>query len=150
MRIFNEAKTQELLEYDLEKGYLKQDVLITHINEQREVKEKSHYEVIREYPNGGKDVKKVIDVEYKPYIAEHDETEDILIYILHTQEELNTIELNKLRQQREVECFPIINRGQLWYDTLTSEQRTELQEWYHAWLDVTETKVIPTKPSWLK
>lgn len=60
------------------------------------------------------------------------------------------LELDKLRQQREVECFPIINRGQLWYDILTSEQRTELQEWYHAWLDVTETKVIPTKPSWIK
>lgn len=59
-------------------------------------------------------------------------------------------ELDKLRQQREVECFPIINRGQLWYDTLTSEQRTDLQSFYRAWLDVTETKVVPTKPSWLK
>ena len=60
------------------------------------------------------------------------------------------LELNKLRQQREAECFPIINRGELWYDTLTSEQRTELQSFYRAWLDVTETKVVPTKPSWIK
>lgn len=58
--------------------------------------------------------------------------------------------LDKLRNQRELECFPIVNRGQLWYDTLTAEQRTELQSFYRAWLDVTETKVIPTKPSWLK
>lgn len=57
--------------------------------------------------------------------------------------------LMNLRNQREVECFPIINRGKLWYDTLTTEQVTELNEWYNAWLDVTETKVIPTKPSWL-
>lgn len=60
------------------------------------------------------------------------------------------LELDSLRKQREAECFPIINRGQLWYDTLTTEQRTELQLFYRAWLDVTETKIIPTKPSWLK
>lgn len=57
--------------------------------------------------------------------------------------------LMNLRNQREVECFHIINRGKLWYDTLTTEQVTELDEWYKAWLDVTETRVIPTKPSWL-
>lgn len=57
--------------------------------------------------------------------------------------------LNNLRNQREVECFPIINRGKLWYDTLTTEQVTELNEWYMAWLDITETKIIPTRPSWL-
>ena len=26
------------------------------------------------------------------------------------------------RKRREVECFPIINRGQLWYDTLSAAQ----------------------------
>ena len=25
------------------------------------------------------------------------------------------------RKRREVECFPVINRGQLWYDTLSEE-----------------------------
>lgn len=58
-------------------------------------------------------------------------------------------ELNLLRLQREEECFPYINRGELWYDNLTQEQRIELSVWYQAWLDVTETKIIPTKPSWL-
>lgn len=57
--------------------------------------------------------------------------------------------LMNLRSQREVECFPIINRGKLWYDNLTESQLIELKEWYNAWLDVTETKVIPTRPSWL-
>ena len=57
--------------------------------------------------------------------------------------------LMNLRNQREVECFPIINRGKLWYDNLTPEQIAELDEWYNAWLDVTETKVIPNKPNWL-
>ena len=57
--------------------------------------------------------------------------------------------LDVLRKQREIECFDIVNRGIVWYDTLTAEQKQELAEWYRAWLDVTETRVIPTKPSWL-
>lgn len=58
--------------------------------------------------------------------------------------------LNELREQRQIECFPIINRGELWYNSLTSAQITELSEWYNAWLNVTETKVIPTKLMWIK
>ena len=53
------------------------------------------------------------------------------------------------REQRKNECFPIINRGKLWYDCLTSEQLAELKKWYHDWLNVTETLIIPIKPEWL-
>lgn len=63
--------------------------------------------------------------------------------------DLKELEKSKLRQLRETECFPIINRGQLWYDTLTDEQKTELNEWYTAWLNAPQTKQIPNKPSWL-
>lgn len=59
-------------------------------------------------------------------------------------------ELDKLRYVREKECFSIINRGQPWYSKLTTEQKSELDAWYDKWLNVTETKVIPQKPSWLK
>lgn len=58
--------------------------------------------------------------------------------------------LYELRSRRESECFPIINRGQLWYDTLNEEQQLDLKKWYQLWLDVTQTKQIPEKPSWLK
>lgn len=57
--------------------------------------------------------------------------------------------VNDLRMLREEKCFAIINRGFLWYETLTEEQVTELREWYTAWLDVTETFKIPVKPKWL-
>ena len=57
--------------------------------------------------------------------------------------------LYDLRRRRETECFPIVNRGQLWYDTLTEEQKAELKEWYIAWLDVTDTLVVPNKPNWI-
>ena len=54
------------------------------------------------------------------------------------------------RSLRERDCFPIINRGQLWYQTLTEDQLIELNKWYKDWLDVTKTLVVPTKPSWLE
>ena len=58
-------------------------------------------------------------------------------------------EKNNLRQQREIECFPIINRGKLWYDNLSLSQLNELQTWYQAWLDVTETLIMPEAPTWI-
>lgn len=61
----------------------------------------------------------------------------------------NERELVSLRFQREKVCFPYINRGYLWYGKLTDEQREELDVWYQAWLDVTETKVAPEAPEWL-
>lgn len=54
------------------------------------------------------------------------------------------------RMRRAVECFPIINRGGLWYDTLTQEQQNELRQWYRAWLDGTDTLTVPERPTWLK
>lgn len=61
----------------------------------------------------------------------------------------NEAYLNELRVQREEECFAVINRGQLWYDSLTRQQYEELNDWYQAWLIVTDTLVIPQKPEWL-
>ena len=61
----------------------------------------------------------------------------------------NERELIVLRSQREKACFTYINRGDFWYSRLTYEQKEELDAWYQAWLDVTETKVVPKKPDWL-
>ena len=57
--------------------------------------------------------------------------------------------LDVLRKKREEICFPIINRGKLWYDSLSSEQYQELKDWYKKWLDVTETNIVPETPEWL-
>lgn len=64
--------------------------------------------------------------------------------------ELITHSPERLRAKRELECFPIINRGKLWYDSLNPEQLAELNNWYNQWLEVTTTKVIPTTPQWIK
>ena len=59
-------------------------------------------------------------------------------------------EKKQLRRLRENECFKIVNRGILWYNTLTEEQKQELDAWYHQWLDVTETLVIPENLEWVE
>ena len=112
MRIFNEDKTVQMylnedrvedgdfinipdnLICDLSKGKLVSDTLIEHIPEQQEIQEQWHYETVKEYPNGGKDVEKVIDVVGQPYIAEHDEVEDILVYKPYSEQEIKTIKNN--------------------------------------------------------
>ena len=83
-------------------------------------------------------VKYCFDVENN-CVIEYDNTEDLRI-----------AKLEELRQRREQECFTIINRGKLWYDTLTEEQIQELNEWYIKLLDSTITLEEPQKPEWLK
>ena len=107
MRVFNEDKTQELKEYDLNKGHLKLDKLfIRHHEAVEEIKEQWHYETIAEYPNGGKDVSKVIDVPYQAPQETFDEYEDIYVYIPYTYEELEELnkpsELEILKREQEV------------------------------------------------
>ena len=150
MKVYNQDKTQILEEYNLEKGYLKEDTITHHYDEVQAVEEQFHYETIAEYPNGGKEVEKVIDVEGVEYKPARDEVENILVYILYTEEELLENKKNSLRLRREEECFSIINRGKLWYDNLTEEQIAELDVWYNEWLNVTITLEVPEKPEWLK
>lgn len=61
----------------------------------------------------------------------------------------NEAVLDDLRTRREVECFSVINRGQLWYEGVTVKQLLDLRQWYKDWLAVTETLVVPEKPTWL-
>jgi len=56
----------------------------------------------------------------------------------------------EIRRHREEICFPVINRGEAWYRTLSDKQKEELQDWYQKWLDATETLIEPEMPTWLK
>ena len=91
MRVFNEEKNEVLKYYDLKKGYLTDDVLVTHFPSSPAVEEVGHYVTLKEYSNGGKDVKWVIDTPSSPEVIEHDETEEIKVYIPYTDEELQKI-----------------------------------------------------------
>lgn len=56
-----------------------------------------------------------------------------------------------LRNDRETECFDVVNRGDIWYKKFvnTPEREIEFEAWYQAWLDVTETLEKPIKPEWI-
>ena len=73
--------------------------------------------------------------------------------IIETEEEIPKYYINRrkseIRGMREMFVFPIINRGQAWYWTLSEKQTAELKEWYNAWLDATDTGIIPDTPEWL-
>lgn len=121
MRIFNENKTIELqIEHiDFNKGYLKNDTLTKHINYQPAVEEQAHYETIKEYDNGGKKVKKVVDIEGKPEILAHTETEEIQIFIPYTTEELQ-------HRAYEDEYYTLIK----WFDSEYARQEQKLRRLY--------------------
>jgi hypothetical protein len=96
MRVFDETKTNELTEYDLEKGYLKDDrIFIAHHEAVEAVEGEGHYETVNTYPNGGKDVEWVIDVAAVAAKEAYDEYEDIKIYIPYTEKELEKITEDK-------------------------------------------------------
>lgn len=78
----------EIATPDLTKGYLKPETQTVHHDAVAGVEEVSHYETIREYPNGGKDVKKVVDVKAVPAQDAYDEEVEVQRYVLYTAEEL--------------------------------------------------------------
>ena len=100
MKVYNQEKTYVLTNYDLEKGYLKEDELLIKVPEIREVKEEGYYKTIAKYPNGGEEVEWVVTKKGIPYQPAHEETENILVYIPYTQEEL--IERNNQERIYEI------------------------------------------------
>ena len=152
MRIFNEDKTVQMylaedriedgdfidipdnLICDLSKGKLESDTLIEHIPEQQEIQEQWHYRTIKEYSNGGKDVEKVIDVVGQPYIAEHDEVEDILVYKPYSEQEIKAIKNNnrisELKQKLQETDYKAIKYSE---GELSAEEYAETKAQRRAW-----------------
>lgn len=91
MRILD-ANGNEIVSPDLSAGYLAEEkIFIAHHDRVDEVPEQWHYETTREYPNGGRDVERVIDVPFVEGRDAWDEYEDILRYVPYTQEELEKV-----------------------------------------------------------
>ena len=88
MRIFDE-KNNEITKPDLSLGRLVPDrILKEHHAAVEYVPEQGHFETIREYPNGGKDVAWVVDVPGVEAAEAWDEYESIWRYVPYTEEEL--------------------------------------------------------------
>lgn len=84
---------------DLTLGYLVDDTEPVEHPSVEGVDEVSHYETVAEYPNGGRDVRKVIDVPGVPAQAAWTEQMPVQRYIRYTSEELAAQE--ETRKQAE-------------------------------------------------
>lgn len=136
MRVFNENKTIELIEYDLEKGYLKNDKLfVKHYDAVESVKERGHYETVRKYPNGGKDIEWVVDVPGVEVKEAYDEYEDIKIYVPYTEEEIER--LAKAKYEHSVDAL-IRERYSLSAELAILRQRDSKPEEFAQYNDFAE------------
>lgn len=140
MKVYNEDKTKILSDYDLTKGKLVEDTIIIHHEPVKGVEEQGHYETIAEYPNGGKDVKWIVDVKGVEAKEAYDEEERIYIYKLFTEEEKKNI----LRSKRERMLIAFdkykssVNYGII---TETTEERQAVIEWYNKLLDLDKATI---------
>lgn len=87
MRIID-SNGVEIANPDLTLGYLKPETQTVRHDAVEAVAEVSHYETIAEYPNGGKDVRKVVDVPGVTAKDAYDEEVEVQRYILYTADEL--------------------------------------------------------------
>lgn len=84
---------------DLTLGYLVDDTEPVEHPAVEGVDEVSHYETVAEYPNGGRDVRKVIDVPGVPAQAAWTEQMPVQRYIRYTEEELVAQEEARKKQE---------------------------------------------------
>ena len=90
---------------DLSLGYLVDGTETVDHPAQEGVPELSHYETVAEYPNGGKDVRKVIDRAAVPAAPAWTEQRPIQRYVRYTAEELAAQE-EVAKKQAEREALP--------------------------------------------
>lgn len=110
----------EILESSInhDKGYLKNDKLfVCHHETVEAVAEEGHWETLREYPNGGKDVDWIIDVPAVEAKEAWDEYEDVLRFIPYTDEEIAEREAaKKEEEERQARLDSLASNGITWDD----------------------------------
>lgn len=99
----------ELTSPDMAKGYLIKDSLfIMHHKAVEAVAEQGHWETIKEYPNGGKDVEWVVDVPAVEAKEAYDEHENILRYVEYTAKEIATRRIEELKAKLQDTDYMIL------------------------------------------
>ena len=100
MEIYNE-RMERIENPDLSLGYLTPGKRTEHHAAVKGVAEVWHYETVAEYPNGGKDVQRVVDVPGVEAKPAWDEEIPIQIYGPYTQEELDRMEAERNKPTTE-------------------------------------------------
>lgn len=106
------------VDVDYDKGYLEEDSLfVCHHDAVEAVEEQGHWEVIAEYPNGGKDVDWIVDVEALAAAEAWDEYEDVMRYVPYTEEELAEREEERRKMEEEQARYAaLLENGVTWED----------------------------------
>ena len=100
MEIYNE-RMERIENPDLSLGYLVPGTRTEHHAAVKGVAEVWHYETVAEYPNGGKDIRRVVDVPGVEAREAWDEEIAIQIYTPYTQEELDRMEAERNKPTTE-------------------------------------------------
>ena len=87
---------------------IEEQILIASHPEQDFIKEEGHYEVIREYPNGGRDVKWIVDVPGQKACEAWDEYETILRLVPFSEVELANQRISSLKAYLEASDYNIL------------------------------------------
>lgn len=100
MEIYNE-RMERIENPDLSLGYLVPGTRTEHHEAVQGVPEKWHYETLAEYTNGGKDIRRVVDVTGVEAREAWDEKIAIQIYKPYTQDELDRMEAERNKPTTE-------------------------------------------------
>ncbi len=140
MRIFDISDV-EMFEPDMTKGRLVSDKRFsTHHEAIEAVPEQGHYETIKEYPNGGKDVEWVVDVPGVRAQDEWDEYEEILRFIPFTELELATNRIAELKQKLQDTDYHILKVVE---GALTLDDCTEIMAERASWRkEINELEIV--------
>ena len=98
--IYNE-QMERIENPDLTLGYLRPGTRTEHHEAVEGVQEVWHYETVAVYPNGGKDIRRVVDVPGVEAKPAWDEDIPIQIYVPYTQEELDRMEAERNKPTTE-------------------------------------------------
>lgn len=100
MEIYN-GNMERIENPDLSLGYLVPGTRTEHHAAVQGVPEKWHYETVAEYPNGGKDIRRVVDVPGAEAREAWDEEIAIQVYTPYTAEELDHMEAERNKPTTE-------------------------------------------------
>ena len=110
MRILDNLGNEKMLDdLDLDAGFLKEERILIAKHKAIEARdEEGHYEIIKEYPNGGVDVKWIVDTPAIEAKESYYEYETILRYTPFAEKDLDQRKILELKQKLSETDYCII------------------------------------------
>ena len=106
------------------------------------VEEVSHLEVIKEYPNGGRDVKKVIDVPAVEGKPAWDEVVKERVFVPYTQKELDLFRIQELKALLKESDYKAIKYAEGLFTEVEYAPIKALRQSYRAEINALEAKYL--------